>query len=1204
MIVDDDAVVAFHLQKILTSYGYKVVNVLASGEEAVEEAAQIKPDVILMDIQLRDEMSGIEAAALIHEQNGIPVVFLTAYSDDAVIRKVCKSEPYGYLVKPVNERELLANLEMALYKGSMDRKLYNLTEVLLAVREVGHLITREKDEQKIISEAARILVSKKKYLVAWIGLFNRSATDFESTGWFCGNDGASGECQAWLADYEEWPEFFIDSLTNNEPVVYQESATIILPAAWQDFFSNQGIASACAISVGVPTEAVGVLWVMSAQPNAFTFEELELIQELANDIGFAVRSIRDENERWIAEAALHESESRARIIAEQTGQLIFDYDINTGAVDWLGNPESVIGASPKDLLEAGVDYFESHLHPDDHDRVMQIMREAIDQKKPYKADYRYVQPDGQTVYISASGVLIPNKSNTGFRLLGKMEDITAGKMVELALQQSEERFRSLFMEAPLPYQSLDEKGILIDVNTTWLRLLGYERSEVIGQSIESYLHEESRPVFRANFPNFFARGESVSVMRMVTKGGEPLLIEFTGRISTDKYSGSRRSHCILKDITEQMRIKEQLEEYKEQLEELVVERTAKLTRVVSLLDSTLDSTPDGILVVSLDGKINKVNDRLFTLFPVAKSLINHASFPLFLKTIAPYITEPDVIEKINACVLEHRTGEELEFTLTTGLILECFTSPQMQEGKMVGVHFTFSDITRRKNIETELIVAKNQAEMASRAKSEFLANMSHEIRTPMNAVIGFSDLLDRKVDNPEYRNYIKSIKSSGQALLHIINDILDISKIEAGRMEIHMEPMRLQTVFGEIESIFSMRIAEKLLTFTMSIPDDFPFAIIVDELRLQQVLMNIVGNAVKFTEKGGITMKASFSRINSNHISLRIDITDTGIGIEEETQKHLFAAFTQSGIQDQKKYGGTGLGLYISMRFMQLMGGTIGVSGAPGKGSTFSLLFPDLETYEKDLNVQDEELLDFRKVWFDNQVILIVDDVETNRNLVRSMLSSCNLVLVEAHNGMEALKMARIYRPDLIFMDIRMPVMDGLTATQTLKEDPDLRHIPVVALTASIAEATMDSEEKRGLFDGYLRKPVLINDIILELVKFIDFSEKPLEQQQEEVKADAARKSERKPKNRTRLINYIAKNIIPVWEEQTRRLSMQQTGDLAQDLIRIGKEDGVEELLLFGDELANLVKTFNVGQIKSHLVKLPALLDEKKLLKHEARKKH
>ncbi len=1198
MIVDDDAVVAFHLQKILTASGYKVVTLLASGEEAVAEASRLKPDVILMDIQLRDEMNGIEAAANIREQEGIPIVFLSAYSDEAMIRKVCKSEPYGYLVKPVNERELMANLEMALYKGSLDRQMLNLTKVLMAVREVGHLITREKDEELILYETCRILVSKKQYRIAWIGLLNAERTAFDGSAFFDSQREDASELMDCLLDYEEWPTYFKEALNDNEAVVYQESSTIMIPPQWRDLLSERGLESACANPVGLPNESVGVLWVMSSQENAFTFEEVELLQELANDIGFAIQSRREETKRRQAEEALHESESKARIIAEQTGQLIFDYDITSGQIEWAGTTESVTGYSPEQMSLAGIKFWEAHLHPDDHDRVMQILQQAIETHSLYKAEYRFRLPDGRFNFISARGVLVPDITNDGLRLLGKMEDVTDRKMVELALQQSEERFRTLFMEATLPYQSLSEDGVLVDVNNTWLRLLGYERSEVIGANIVTFLHEDYKAMFRQNFPKFFERGESVSVMKVIRKTGEPLLIEFTGRISTDKGSDLRRSHCILKDITEQSRIKQQLEGYKEQLEELVVERTAKLSKVVSLLDSTLDSTPDGIMVVALDGKITKVNDRLFSFFPVEKNLIKHASFPFFLKQISPHLAEPSIVETFAAIAMEHTTGHVLEFALTKGKILECFTSPQMQDGKMVGIHYTFSDITRRKNIEQELIVARNQAEMASRAKSEFLANMSHEIRTPMNAVIGFSDLLDRKVENPEYRNYIKSIKSSGQALLHIINDVLDISKIEAGRMEIHPEPMRLQTVFGEIENIFAMKIAEKMLSFKLKIPADFPFAIIVDELRLQQVLMNIVGNAVKFTEKGGITIKASYKRIDADHIKLRIDVTDTGIGIEEENQKNLFNAFMQSGIQDQKKYGGTGLGLYISRRFIDLMGGSIAVSGKPGKGSTFSLIFDNLQTYEKELAAQNgEDSIDYRKVWFDNQVILIVDDVETNRNLVRSMLASCNLVLVEAHNGMEALKMARVYKPDLIFMDIRMPVMDGLSATQTLRADPELKRIPVVALTASMAEANLTSDQGIKLFDGYLRKPVVINDIINEMIKYIDFTEKPESLQQAEIKAAAKKPFRRSIKDRARLVDTISTSVIPVWEELSRRLSMQQADALARELIRLGQEESVEALFLFGEELASLVKTYNVAQLKTFLVKLPAILDENKLLK-------
>jgi|GEM_PF-1277081 len=1196
MIVDDDALVAMHLQKALISLGYTVVGIYASGEDAVVQADNLHPDVIIMDIMLRDQMDGIEAARIIREKLEIPVVFISAYSDDAVIKQASETEPYGYLVKPVNERELQANIEMALYKSRMDKQLKNLNEVIYAVRTVNQLITREKDIQTIIDETSRILVSKRNSQMVWIGLLNEDKKTFRNTGYAGKIEHGLEMVSSWVDDYRKWPDFFAEPASLGNIRICRESDQTPNPPSWTNDLSGLDVKSFCIVPIRYGSNIFGLLWVFAKGEGAFTNDEIELLSELSDDMGLFIQNSREEEKRRATEKAYHESEELLSNIIEQTGQMVYDYDVNKGRLRWFGAIEDLLGFEHGEFNETGIKEWEDRIHPDDMD-VIALLDKAISEKGHYNVEYRFRHNNGTYHFIEDNGIVIPAFSGKGLRMIGTMKDITEKRQTEDALQKSEERFRQLFVDAPLPYQSLDNNGILLDVNKSWLSLLGYEEEEVIGHPLVQFIHPDSKESFLRAFPKFIARGETISVMDMVQKNGQRLTIEFAGRVGYDRVGKFKQTHCILKNITEQVEVERELMAYKEHLEELVQERTANLNKAASLLDATLESTPDGILVIALDGKITKVNRRFLEIFNLEDGLSNNTTYNILLKQISSSFITPETIDALSEMVKSPLNENKIEIELNNGKKYECYTFPQMQEQQVVGKVWTFSDITLRKKIEEDLTIAKTQAEMASRAKSEFLANMSHEIRTPMNAVIGFADILDRKVDQPELKNYVRSIKSSGHALLHIINDILDISKIEAGRMEIHMEPIRLQTVFTEIENIFSMKVSEKLLNFSMEIPKDFPFAIIIDELRLQQILMNIVGNAIKFTEKGSVKVKATFTRKSASTISLRIDVKDTGIGIDPENQKKLFQAFMQADIQDQKKYGGTGLGLYISKRFIEMMGGTIAVSGKPGKGSTFSLCFDEIETYEKALdNKQEIDNIDYTSLWFDNQIVLIVDDVETNRTLVKSMLADANLVLLEAHNGLEAVKMAKIYAPDLIFMDIRMPVMDGYMATQQIKADPELKRMAIVALTASTAEESADEKEMARLFDGYLRKPVLLSDVMGEMIKFLDFSEKkpvPIEE------VPAVPKVKPKKMHGSAMENLekvLRTKVLPLWDQLTKRISMEEAGNMANLLIGIGKEYGIEELNLFGEELLSQIRSDDATQIKSHLVKLPALLEEKQLL--------
>ncbi len=1198
MIVDDDALVAYHLQKTLISLGYAVTGIFASGEEAVVEAMKLHPDVILMDIQLRDEMNGIEAARIIRETLKIPIVFISAFSDDAILTQACMTEPYGYLIKPVKERELHATLEMALYKSRMDQQYHNLTQVLYAVRDVNQLITRERNIQVLIDETAKILAKNRDYKLVWIGLVDKQIEHFENAA-FAGSLNQGAEIiQKMISKKRSWPSLLELAIKNQQTQSCVKSSEREADAIWKIPEFSAKVGSVGFVPVCCSGQVYGIIWVGATDTNVFNADEIALIEELAGDLGFAIQSIHEEETRVQAEKALQESEERLRIIVEQTGQMIYDYDIMNNCIRWSGATEVITGITIDKFSETTLEEWASLIHPDDAEMATQLLDKAIRDIEPYHVIYRYKHKDGGYSYLEDTGVILPNDEGVAYRMLGTMKNITDQKLTEDALQKSEERFRQLFVEAPLGYQSLSADGIILDVNKTWLNLLGYTRSEVIEKPFIDFIVPAHHAGFKRGFENFLKCGESLSVMQLYHKKGHTLTIEFAGRVGLDSTGKFKQTHCILQDITAKVRVEKELLAYKEQLEELVKERTANLNHAVSILNATLESTPDGILVTSLEGKVTKVNERFFKMFHVDDELRDNISLSFLVEQITEQLQPNHECVKKFKTLAKSTVGEEtIELVLKDGSVFECYVFPQKMLDEIIGKIWNFSNISDRKKIESELIVAKNQAETASRAKSEFLANMSHEIRTPMNAVIGFADLLDRKVEQPELKNYIRSIKSSGHTLLHIINDILDISKIEAGRMDIQKEPIRLETVFKEIENIFSMKIAEKMLTFKTEIPDNFPFAIVIDELRLQQILLNIVGNAVKFTDKGGIKMTASFSQTSNEKIKLRIDVKDTGIGIDPQSYQRIFEAFMQQGLQDQKKYGGTGLGLYISRRLAEMMGGTIEVAGKPGKGSTFSVIFEDMSIYSKKIEKKDESTMDLTNIWFDNQIILIVDDVETNRNLVRSMLSDMNLVLIEAHNGLEAVKMAKIYHPDLIFMDIRMPVMDGYLATQTIKEEHTKGRMPVIALTASTVETEKENRDLDSIFDGYLRKPVLLADVVGEMIKFLDFAEKKAPEESKESDRKKSKTVKKITEGRSKLSSRIEKDVIPFWEQLTKRVSMVEAESFAQLVLNLGEEYKVDSLCLFAEEMQMLIQSFDVAQIKLQLLTFPELLHKENLMK-------
>ena len=371
--------------------------------------------------------------------------------------------------------------------------------------------------------------------------------------------------------------------------------------------------------------------------------------------------------------------------------------------------------------------------------------------------------------------------------------------------------------------------------------------------------------------------------------------------------------------------------------------------------------------------------------------------------------------------------------------------------------------------------AAARAEVANRAKSEFLANMSHEIRTPMNAVLGFTDLLQTVIQNPVALDYLEAIASSGKTLMSLINDILDLSKIEAGQMDIKLEPTDITLLIHDIQHIFQQKAAQRNIQLRIILGAGLPKALWLDEVRLRQILFNLVGNALKFTDQGHVDIEASCTVLPTGQgqpsVNLKIAVVDTGIGIAEADQQRIFSAFTQSYGQSDRKFGGTGLGLAITYRLTQLMDGTITVQSDLGRGSTFTCEFNGVAIAPEG----DPQLVMAETETDLNQLppltLLVVDDVKSNQDLIAGYFRHTHHRLLFAENGLEAVQMAQTHLPHLILLDLRMPLMDGPTAALALKQHDLTRSIPIILITASLnyeGETILASD----LYEGLLHKPV------------------------------------------------------------------------------------------------------------------------------------
>ncbi|WP_051008749.1 ATP-binding protein [Gayadomonas joobiniege] len=643
-------------------------------------------------------------------------------------------------------------------------------------------------------------------------------------------------------------------------------------------------------------------------------------------------------------------------------------------------------------------------------------------------------------------------------------EIEQKKHAQKLLKNEKDNFKNLF-DGALDGHMIIHQDQILACNQASIKLLGARHSSQIVQQNIHQLFAATAGV--EGFKQHFVKANRQQGYRfdwlMQTLTGQMACFSIT--LIPIQYDNKPCFNLTLRDQTEEFRLEQRLKKSHEQLEALI------------------HKVPLSLLITDLSGAIIMANQTALTEYQLTSVEIKQKNILQFYHNPAD---RDKIIKKIKSG--QSVDQEIIQIRAPSGelksMLVSVLPINYREQNCLLSIAI---DLSQRVAMEEQLKAAKEMAESANRSKSEFLANMSHEIRTPMNAIIGFTELLDANIDDAKNKTFIRTIQNAGNTLLTLINDILDLSKIESGKLEINKQACNLYQLFEEIKNIFQLKVQQKKIAFNLSVDGQIPTAILLDAVRLRQVLFNLIGNAVKFTEQGEINLSIRALNIDEHlsKVDLLISVEDTGIGIAKNQQEKIFNVFEQQEGQDIKRFGGTGLGLSITKRLVEAMGGEITLNSELGQGSCFNVLLKHQDIAAVQVEAEtNPATVDPDTIRFAPCTILTVDDIANNRALIRNNFSKSDVTIVEAENGAEAVKICQQQAIDLVIMDIRMPVMDGLEAVELIKQEcPDL---PVIALTASAMQSDCEQTQKYQ-FDHFLRKPILRAELFATLCQYLTF---------------------------------------------------------------------------------------------------------------------
>lgn len=959
-----------------------------------------------------------------------------------------------------------------------EQKIIKANRLYLFISQINQMIVRTTDEQTLFKEACDIAVNLGKFRMAWIGLIDNETKEVIPVS-------ISGEDKGYLStikriSVDDKPEgrgptgtalrvgkYMICNDVENDPQM--------LP--WRSEALKRGYLSSMSLPIKKLGKVIGAFTFYAGEKNFFDSEEIALLKEATGDVAYALENLEKEALRKKAEVSVLESEYRYQTLTEVSPVGIFRTDAS-GSTTYVNQRWcEIAGISYQEAMGNG---WIRAVHVEDSARLFEGWMNSMSKKEKSVSEYRFVRPDGSIAWVIGQAIPELNSDNQIIGYIGTTTDITDRKLAELNANKVHQKMEAILEAIPDLLFEVGIDGRIYNYHTRRDDLLAMPAELFLGKKFSEVLPPSVVDLCQSAIKEAADKGFSTGKQYSIELPNGEHWFELS--VAPMQDNEDYKSHFIIlsRDITETKKADFALQKSEERYRGLLFNLNAGI--VVHDSDSNIifsNQEADKLLGLIKDKITGKTHIDLDRVLLMENGLImSPERFPLniILNTKQPIQ---------NYVIGVKRVKSETMWFLTNGF-------PVIDEkGDVTEVVISFFDITERKLIEMELIKSKELAESANKAKTDFLANMSHEIRTPLNGIIGFTHLLMKSDLGENQLEYMTTVNESAALLMHIVNDVLDFSKIESGKLELNLEEINLFKLTHQVVDLFKFQANKKNLNFVFQMDKEIPHYIIADSVRLKQILVNLLSNAVKFTSFGEIRLELDqVDPSDDKWTTIKFSVKDTGIGIKEANNEKIFNSFVQEDNSTSRKFGGTGLGLAISNQLLKLMNSKLQLISHYGDGSNFFFTIK----FKKANHQNSDDAILANIIPYDsiadnikNKKVLIVEDNKINmlltKKLITTLISNCTII--EAKDGNEAIEEYKKDKPDIILMDIQMPNKNGFEATNEIRKLRNAKKVPIIAVTAGIMSGDKEKCIESGMND-YLSKPILQSDLDKILHKWLD----------------------------------------------------------------------------------------------------------------------